>query len=395
LIEDESGVQLPDELTDLGQIREPRAQRFDDAPGSQPYLPDDIPPDRELTTTPYDAPVRTLLADIDDKVLIVNPEFQRLSVWDRGRKSRLIESVLLNIPIPPLFFAEEKDGTRVVVDGQQRLRALEEFFRGQYRLGGLEVLPALNGKRWVDLTPRQSRIVNSRTLRCIVISANSDPDIRFEVFERLNTGGIGLNDQELRNSLYRGPFNRLLDELATSDEWLHLLKKRKTDARLQHHEMILRYFAFADRLESYRPPLKKWLNDFMSDRRNASESELDQMRADFRGALDAVKAVFDVPFRRVREITTAGIEWDNTLNRPVFELQMLGLRNETTARLHRLRPRIVQRFAELCLDENFENAISRATADRVRTRLRFELWANLLSELGVAHDLSERLPRVP
>src|SRR5437763_13836314 len=96
---------------------------FEDDAGEQIYQPSDVPLDREVITTPYDAPVRTLLEEIREKTLIVNPPFQRQSIWDRGRQSRLVESLLLNIPIPVLYFAEDEDGTRVVVDGQQRLRA--------------------------------------------------------------------------------------------------------------------------------------------------------------------------------------------------------------------------------------------------------------------------------
>src|SRR5688572_16088289 len=95
--------------------------------GVQPYQKDSIPPDRELVTTPYDPPVKSIVQEINSKELIVNPSFQRKSVWDNTRKSRLIESLLLNIPIPVCFFAEDKDGKKVVVDGQQRLRAIEEY----------------------------------------------------------------------------------------------------------------------------------------------------------------------------------------------------------------------------------------------------------------------------
>jgi hypothetical protein len=130
----------------------PRHAIFSDEEGVQAYAAEDFPADRELVTTPYDAPVKTLVDDIELKNLILNPDFQRKSVWDRQRKSRLIESLLLNIPIPVCFFAEDDDGKRVVVDGQQRLRAVEEFRNGQFALRGLQVLSQLNGKRWADLS---------------------------------------------------------------------------------------------------------------------------------------------------------------------------------------------------------------------------------------------------
>jgi uncharacterized protein with ParB-like and HNH nuclease domain len=212
---------------------------FDDDEGQHP-LPQ-VHGERELLTTPYDAPVRTLLQEIEDKTLIVNPKFQRKSVWLATQKSRLIESLILNIPIPVIFLAEDEDGKRVVVDVQQRLRAIEEFKSVQYKLTGLEVLTRLNGARWSDISPREARQIQNRTIRCIVISEKSDRDIRFQVFERLNTGVTPLTDQELRNCLYMGAFNDMLEELANEQQWLDLLRKKEPDNRFRHHELILRF----------------------------------------------------------------------------------------------------------------------------------------------------------
>jgi hypothetical protein len=372
-------------------------EAFDDDPGAQPYAPEDIPPDREIVTLPLDSPVKTLLDDMKAKNLVVNPEFQRRDVWNRVQKSKLIESLLLNIPIPVIFLAEDHDGTRVVVDGQQRLRALEQFEAGQFALSGLEVLTALNKKRWVDLAPRQARIILNRTLRCIVISANSDSNLRFEVFERLNTSGVSLNDQELRNCIYRGPFNRLLDELARAPEWLRLLQRQEPDNRLQHHEMVLRFLSMQESSSAYRPPLKKWLGDFMGARRDASDGALAQYREVFLSSCRAVSAVFfepDAPaFRRVRGRIGSGLEWDRSLNRAVFELQMLGLRLENPRTLAARRTEIIDAFATLCLDdEEFADALSRATADRTRTRLRFQRWGAALDGLGIVNDMGSRAP---
>lgn len=375
---------------------DPSAEQFDDEPGEQPYDPTDIPPEREVITTPLDPPVKSLLDDIRSKVLIVNPEFQRRDVWDRTRKSRLIESLLLNIPIPVIFLAEDRDGTRVVVDGQQRLRAVEQFEAGQYALSGLQVLSTLNKKRWVDLTPRQARIITNRALRCIVISASSDPDLRFEVFERLNTTGVSLNDQELRNSIYRGPFNRFLNELASDPAWLGLLRRKEPDNRLQHHEMILRFLSMLDASRDYKPPLKKWLSDFMGAHRQDRAEQVAPYRASFTRACQAVATVFggadDVPFRRARSQEDRRISWDNTLNRPIFELQMLGLIEEDPEILAARGPEIVRAFAGLSLNEEFADAVSRATADKSRTRLRFLLWGRALDELGIKNSLVARAP---
>jgi hypothetical protein len=372
-------------------------EQFDDEPGDQPYAPDDIPPEREVVTLPLDSPVKSLLDDIQSKSLIVNPPFQRRDVWDRVRKSRLIESLLLNIPIPVLFLAEDNDGSRVVVDGQQRLRAIEQFTSGQFPLSGLQVLPGLNKKRWVDLSPRQARIILNRTLRCIVISASSDPNLRFEVFERLNTYGVSLNDQELRNSIYRGRFNDFLNDLATDENWLRLLQRKEPDNRLQHHEMILRYLSMLEASREYRPPLKGWLNEFMREKRDLSDADLARYRESFERSCRAVATVFQTdgsqPFRRVRASTSEGYEWDKTLNRPAFELQMLGLMDEDLGELEKARVRVVDAFAALCLeDDEFADALSRATADRSRSRTRFEKWGTALDRIGITNSLREKAP---
>jgi hypothetical protein len=365
---------------------------FDDDEGLQAYS-EDIPPDRELVTTPYDPPVKTLVSEIKQKDLIVNPPFQRKSIWDATRKSRLIESLLLNIPIPVCFFAEDKDGSKVVVDGQQRLRAIEEFLSGSYALTGLQVLDKLNTMRWTDLTPRQTRIIENRTIRCIVISDRSDENIRFEVFERLNTGGVPLNDQELRNCVYRGGFNDLLDELTRDRVWLFLLGQKAPDKRLRHHELILRYFAINKGINSYKPPLKGFLNDYMKSTRNPSEDALALMKADFMAAVSAVHAVFgDRAFRRVKVIEGESL-WDSALNRAVFDIQMLGLQGLSVSDLNAVAPLILASFETLCRnDAAFSESITKSTADRRKFYLRLLMFRDILRKAGLVSPILENIP---
>jgi hypothetical protein len=156
---------------------------------NEPYAPSYQLSEREVHTTPADPDVETLLKRIEDKHLILRPDFQRTSVWDTTKKSRLLESLLLNLPIPPCFLAEDEDGTRVVVDGQQRLNSIDDFYHGRYALSGLQVLKDLNGKKWAELPPRLDRKILQRVIRTLVISHHSNPGIRFEIFERLNSGG--------------------------------------------------------------------------------------------------------------------------------------------------------------------------------------------------------------
>jgi uncharacterized protein with ParB-like and HNH nuclease domain len=129
----------------------------------------------------------------------------------------LIESLLLNLPIPPCFLAEDEDSTRVVVDGQQRLRSIDDFYHGRYALTGLQVLKDLNGKKWEDLPPKLDRKILQRVIRTLVISHFTNSGIRFEIFERLNSGGVPLTEQEIRNATLRGSFNAMLNKIAESN----------------------------------------------------------------------------------------------------------------------------------------------------------------------------------
>ncbi len=145
------------------ELRPEPEMKFGDDEGEASAAWEQLPPEREFFATPYDPPIKALVQEIKDRELEVRPSFQRYAIWDEVRKSKLIESVLLNIPIPTLFFAEDDDKTRVVVDGQQRLLAVKEFLENRYALSGLEVLRALVGKRFDDLTPRQQKIIRNRS----------------------------------------------------------------------------------------------------------------------------------------------------------------------------------------------------------------------------------------
>lgn len=362
---------------------------FEDEEGQQPYT-DALDLDRGVITTPYDAPVRTLTEEVREKVLIVNPDFQRQGVWKIDRKSKLIESLLLNIPIPVLYFAEDEDGTRVVVDGQQRLRAITEFHSGTYRLSGLQVLSALNGKSWTDLTPKQARTISSRTLRCVVISANSPATLRFEMFERLNTGGVPLNDQELRNCVFRGSLNRLLNDIVSSKGWLRAVGRAAPDPRLKHHELALRFLALDGSVSEYRPPLKSYLNAFMKRQREPSPDSLAEMKQRVLTSVDAVLLCFGSDaFRKPK----SSVQYQGVLNRAVFDCQMLGLAGKTAEQVAPVAEKIRKAFTDLVLKEpGFDTTLSLATADRAVLLRRLRIWGRALAEMGLQPEYLATLP---
>ena len=154
------------------------------------------------------------------RTLEIAPYYQRRARWDIGRKSRLIESFLVNIPVPPVFLYEKEFAQYEVMDGQQRLSAISEYFNNQFELRGLEILNTLHRKRFHELPPEIRAGLERRSLPAIILLKESTPSheaalqLRRYVFQRLNTGGVRLNAQEIRNSVYSGRFNDLLLELS-------------------------------------------------------------------------------------------------------------------------------------------------------------------------------------
>ena len=220
-----------------------------------------------------DPPINSLYNDQKDGDLIIQPNFQRLSVWTEKQKSRLIESAVLRIPLPTVYLSEGKDGKRVVIDGQQRLTAFFEFIDGKivdpktlkskkFTLSGLEKCTELNGLSFADLgennKPEQKRIKQC-PMRVITFLKNSDPNLKFEIFQRLNSGSVPLNDQELRNCEYRGPYNDLLRKLSKNSEFRSIMGFSGEDKRMRDVEYVLRFasFYFQGHLK-YKAPVKSF-----------------------------------------------------------------------------------------------------------------------------------------
>ncbi|HEX6206130.1 MAG TPA: DUF262 domain-containing protein [Solirubrobacterales bacterium] len=353
------------------------------------------PPDRRLVTQPYDLSVGDLVSQVQDGSLTLNPVYQRRYVWDNKKASKLVESLLINVPIPVCYLAEEHDGSRATIDGQQRLRSLYRFLGNEFPLRGLEVLNELNGKRFQQLTERQQRLIKNRTIRCIVISEDSDPEIRFDVFERLNTGSVALTAQELRNSVYRGPFNQLLHEIASSSFFLDCVGGR-SDTRMAFEELILRFFALDDQLREYRPSFKRFLNNYQRSHRHEEASWLEAKRQRAEATFERVHAVFgDECFRRARLLEDDTWEWFSSLNSAMYDVVMLNFaRLDVSPKdLISQKDEIEQLTADLSLNhERFINAISLATGDRTRVFDRVRIYAEVLSKRGLASGLEDLSP---
>lgn len=267
------------------------------------------------------------IKDLIDKgeVLNLRPEYQRRLRWSVPQKSRLIESLLLNIPIPPVFLFESDAARYEVMDGQQRLNAVREFMAGGFALSGLEVLKPLNGLRYLRCPPRIKRALDRSTLSAIVLLLESEPsapgslsttDIRRFIFDRLNTGGTKLNAQEIRNAIYPGHFNQTLVQLsrllpftdtfdippyieADPNDYYENEERQKNTlySTMADCQLILRYFALKDDA-NIRGSMKAMLDRAMEVRTGISEAEALALEEEFRERYTFLYELFDRrPFR--------------------------------------------------------------------------------------------------
>jgi hypothetical protein len=233
----------------------------------------------------------------------LRPFYQRRPRWDAARQSKLIESFIMNIPVPPLFVYESDLAKYEVMDGQQRISAIREFYTNHLRLTGLEQWPELNGRTYDGLPTEIKKGIDRRSISYIVLlkesASTSDEELllRQQVFERLNTGGVRLGRQEIRNCLYHGPFNELLLKLAKNnifrsawglppyspsedrDPPLDLLK-RPLYAKMEDLALILRFFALRH-AEHYQRGMQGFLDLYMVRSRRFTKEEIPLLESVF------------------------------------------------------------------------------------------------------------------
>ncbi|MGV8823896.1 DUF262 domain-containing protein [Methylibium petroleiphilum] len=243
-----------------------------------------------------------LLAGKMSKGEFVVPNYQRAYTWEEDRKSRFIESLLLGLPIPFLFFWEMPDGKLEIVDGSQRLRSIEEFVLGDLRLGELDGLTALSGFKFSELPESRQRKINNRSIRGIVLNEHADEQARFDMFERINTGSKIANKAEVRRGALAGPFMDLIVELAVAPKFEALapVSKKELDER-EREELVARFFAYSDGLEGYKDRPSEFIFNYvkqMNVRATEDPAQLDQYRAHFTETIDFIERVFPHGFRR-------------------------------------------------------------------------------------------------
>jgi hypothetical protein len=231
---------------------------------------------RTVSFDSYDITIRQLYDMICDDLIDIAPEYQRHFVWDEDRQSQLIESLFLGIPVPSLFMATNKDSTWEVIDGLQRLTTIVNYIGSeetikkvnpncsQLKISSLEKLDGLNNTIYEDLPKSMQVMFQTRPVRVTVLNDRSDFSLRFDLFERLNTGGVTLHPQEIRNCVYIGDFNDFIKECSTNACFKNVVKMTANAERQgSYEELVLKFFAYYEKREEFIHGVKDFLNDYM------------------------------------------------------------------------------------------------------------------------------------
>ncbi|GAI25419.1 unnamed protein product, partial [marine sediment metagenome] len=275
----------------------------------------------------------------------LQPDFQRHVVWDNKRQSRLIESMLIRIPLPAFYLDARDDNEWLVVDGLQRLSTLDRFYnKKELKLSGLEFLgKQIEGKNFDELPRNFQRQIEETNLTLYIIKPDTPPEAKFAIFYRINTGGMVLTGQEIRHCLFQGKATVLLKELADSREFMDATTGSINTKRMDDRECVLRYCAFHLKpLAKYREPdLNKFLSSTMETINNMNEDDIAALSESFRRAMLLSRQVFgENAFRKMFE--KHGYRFP--INKALFEVWSVSLEKFTDDEIHTNRDKIIRRF---------------------------------------------------
>jgi hypothetical protein len=334
---------------------------------------------RQIFPQKIELPISTIATMVSSQIDVA-PEFQRRDVWDQKKQSKFIESLIMNVPVPPVFLGENTYGKYVVLDGRQRLTALVKFLNNEYKLVGLKVWKELNDDIFADLQKKKLDVsLLRRFLPAVVLLKESSPEVKYDVFERLNTGGLNLNAMEIRNAVYRGKFTSLLHECAGTKAFRELWdipssqkdrEKNSMYARMLDLEQVLRFFALssAQQLKAKRAAFKTYLGNFMSTRNAEYEADPKLEDVDRRRFDSAVEGCL------VALGKTAFVR-GNARSAPLADALMYAL--EPVTRSQRddasVQKAIQQARRVLLADATFQETLSQGTNGKAKVELRLDL----------------------
>ena len=294
------------EVFTLDKIKEEKIQKTDDETNEK-YKRGEI----RIVTEQARYPIKNIKTMLESGDYKRNPEYQRRKRWDNGKKSRLMESFIMNVPLPPIFLYEYEYSKYEVMDGLQRLTSIDDFYSNKFVLEGLEYWKELNGKKYEDLPSEIQKGIDRRYLSSIVLleetakSVEEAENLKRIVFERLNSGGEPINNQETRNALYNGKFNQLCLKLAQKDTFRKMwqiplesegedeLLKSEAYRKMEDVELVLRFFTYRHLEQRSGYSIEDFLDEYLKQANEFDDNVLEQLEELFVNTIETIYAIFE------------------------------------------------------------------------------------------------------
>lgn len=331
-----------------------------------------------------DLSLETIGSMVDSGAIDIQPQYQRRARWSNEKRSALIESFLLNIPVPPVYLAEDDYGVYSVIDGKQRITAIHDFMSDKFALTKLEDFDDLHGRRFSQLPRELGNALRVRPyIRAITLLRQSDPDVKYEVFQRLNTGGEPLNAQEIRNVAFRGSFNDLIYRLAGSEFLRQQLKIRNDRSpsyrNMLDAEFVLRFLTLEESWRLFSGDLRKSMDKYMGRNQTPSAAELAAHEERFSRALNWCQSLWGShAFQRP---VSGG--WRDQALAGMYDAQMVAVAALPDKTLRALEvAKVSTATRRLFDDDQFEVAVREGTNTPQRIRYRISRLMQRLTDLA-------------
>ncbi|MFC1515790.1 DUF262 domain-containing protein [Thermodesulfobacteriota bacterium] len=369
-----------------------RPDIYDDGTGIEP----EITESDDQITEPFDPTlirVETkplsmdlLISRIREKEINLMPDFQRKAgIWSDAAQSRLIESMLIRIPLPAFYMDASDEDEWLVVDGLQRLTAINRFvIKKELKLSGLEFLHHLSGMGFNKLPRNFRRRIKETQVTVYLIEKDTPPEVKFNIFKRINTGGLPLSSQEIRHALNQGAATKVLKKLAGSREFKEATDYGIRDHRMAAQECVLRFIAFTLKpYTSYKSSdLDAFLNSAMVAMNKKKDYELHKLEGSFLRALTVSRDIFGNYAFRKQYIKNS---WRNPINKALFEtwtVNLSSLNDDQLIELKQKKNELINGFIDLMNGSSgFDSAISQGTGNVAKVKLRFSEIFELIQEV--------------
>lgn len=341
--------------------------------GLYPYDP--AYKDIEIAESPFS--IFEYLRQLEKGKITIQPDFQRNQVWTPKQKSKFIESIILNFPLPPIYLNETKSSTYIVIDGLQRTTALQEYYEGKYKLTGIEALPKYNDDKFEDLPENLKSKFENKKLNIFILKPSTPMVVIYDLFNRINTGGTQLNRQEVRNCIFIGKSTQLLKELAEEEYFKDAIDRGVSGKRMKDREVILRYLAFRwfDYQNEYVGNMSDFVEIAMRKINQMDDTSISKMKKDFRRVMEQSFSIWGNKNFRIPTDSTRG-----TINMAVLESVCNYLSLKEGDFIEKNKNIIRGNYSKLITNKTYFEAVSKATGNKGKVLDRFKIAHEILNQ---------------